>query len=107
MAGDTKEIPAPAEKPPSSEKLGDTGRSSMQGDVSYPPLSDYMKLQIAEINRLPPEERAEAVARLNVTKEGREAAENSGGILRDGKGVFFGDESGEIRTIRYDDEEES
>jgi hypothetical protein len=89
-------------QPDSKQQLGDTGIQSIRG---VPPLSTEAKGTIIDISHLPIEQRRGAVADFQKTKEGRQAAELNGGVMRDRKGVYFADSDGYTHEIPYEEAE--
>jgi hypothetical protein len=86
----------------SKQQLGETGIQSIRG---VPPLSTEAKGTIIDISHLPVEQRPGAVADFHKTKEGRQAGELNGGVMRDGKGVYYTDADGHTHEIPYEEEE--
>jgi hypothetical protein len=86
----------------SKQQLNETGIQSIRG---VPPLSTEALGTIIDIRHLPVEQRPAAVADFQKTKEARQAAEFNGGVMRDGKGVYFVDTDGYTHEIPYMEDE--
>jgi hypothetical protein len=89
-----------------NEAVDDASQAPLQEQEAFiPPLDDEIKLKIHEIQRLPVEQRQQAVADLHQTKAGRQAGKLNGGVMAGGKGVFFRDANGNQYDILYEEKE--
>jgi hypothetical protein len=89
-----------------NEAVDDATQESLEErEVFVPPLGDEVKLRIHEIQRLPVEQRQQAVADFQHTKAGRQAGELNSGVMAGGKGVYFRDADGNQYDILYEENE--
>lgn len=84
-------------------QLNETGKQSIRG---VPPLSTEAKGRIIDIGHLPVDKRPQAVADFMTSKEGKQAGEYNGGVMRDGKGVYFEDADGHTHEISYEEKKD-
>jgi hypothetical protein len=90
-------------QPPSDAKaqLSETGKQSIRGS-----LSTEAQGRIIDIGHLPVDKRPQAVADFRTSKEGKQAGDLYGGVMRDGKGVYFDDPDGHKHEIPYEEKKD-
>lgn len=100
---DWKETPENKKNESSADALSETGKKSISG---VPPLSTEAKGRIIDIGHLPVDKRPQAVSDFMTSKEGKKAGEYNGGVMRDGKGVYFEDTDGHTHEIPYEEKKD-